>query len=77
MRLRWIPPGRFKMGSPDNEEYRCGDEDPQHMVELMQGYWFGETACTQAELEAVMGRNPSHFQGDATRLIEQVGSVRQ
>jgi formylglycine-generating enzyme required for sulfatase activity len=72
LRLRWIPPGRFKMGSPDNEAGRWEDEGPQHIVELTEGYWLCETACTQAEWETVMGRNPSNFQGDATRPVEQV-----
>ena len=27
-RMRWIPPGRFWMGSPDDEEGRYPDEGP-------------------------------------------------
>jgi hypothetical protein len=36
-RLRWIPPGRFLMGSPENEEGRYVDEGPQHEVTIERG----------------------------------------
>ena len=70
-RLRWIPPGRFLMGSPETEVGRWDDEGPVHEVELSAGYWLGETPVTQALWEAVMGGNPSRFQG-ATRPVERV-----
>jgi formylglycine-generating enzyme len=62
-RMRWIAPGMFLMGSPKNEHQRL-DSELQHEVELTVGYWMGDTACTQALWEAVMGSNPSHFQSD-------------
>jgi formylglycine-generating enzyme required for sulfatase activity len=69
-RMRWIGPGRFPMGSPDDEPGRVGpseagtywrDEGPQHLVTITQGYWLFDTPCTQALWEAVMGENPSRF----------------
>ncbi|MCA9712506.1 MAG: formylglycine-generating enzyme family protein [Myxococcales bacterium] len=60
-RMRWIPPGRFLMGSPASEQGRWDDEGPQHEVTLTQGYWMAETPCTQALWEEVMGDNPSRF----------------
>lgn len=63
MALRWIPPGRFLMGSPENEPGRYSDEGPQHLVTLTKGYWLAEAPCTQAEWLAVMGTEPSHFFG--------------
>ena len=72
MRLRWIPAGRFQRGSPESERGRHPDEGPQHGVELIRGYWLAETPCTQAEWEAVMGENPSHFKGEGERPVEQV-----
>ena len=60
-RLRYIPPGRFLMGSPEGELGRWEDEGPQHVVELSEGYWLADTPCTQALWEAVMGQNPSEF----------------
>lgn len=71
-RLRWIPPGRFLMGSPESEVGR-EDHEFQHPVELTQGFWLGDTAVTQALWLAVMSekdwlgvkvKNPSNFKGD-------------
>ncbi len=68
--FRWIPPGSFKMGSPEYEEGRYDDED-LHSVTLSQGFWLGETTVTQALWQAVMSTNPSHFKGD-NRPVENV-----
>ena len=70
-RLRWIYPGTFQMGSPENEEGRWDDEGPRHKVTLTQGYWLAETPCTQDLWTAVMGENPSYFQSPR-RPVEQV-----
>lgn len=75
-RMRWIPPGTFRMGSPETERGRYDDEGPQHDVTLSRGYWLGETPVTQALWVAVMGANPSRFCGneaeDLQRPVEQV-----
>lgn len=60
-RLRWIPPGRFTMGSPEGERGRHEREGPQHQVTISEGFWIGETPCTQDLWEIVMGSNPSEF----------------
>ena len=60
-RLRWIPPGVFWMGSPEDEEGRFPAEGPRHLVSIDSGFWMFDTPCTQALWEAVMGENPSHF----------------
>ncbi len=70
-RMRWIQPGTFLMGSPENELGRYDEEGPQHLVTLTQGFWLFDTPCTQALWQAVMGNNPSQFQG-ADRPVEQV-----
>jgi len=70
-RLRWIPPGRFLMGSPEGEEGRYDDEGPRHEVTIAAGFWLFDTPCTQALWEAVMGDNPSRFPSP-TRPVEQV-----
>lgn len=62
-RMRWIPPGTYTMGSPEDEEARDKHEGPQHEVTL-DGFWMGETAVPQALWKAVMGKNPSRFTGD-------------
>ncbi|HRH74594.1 MAG TPA: formylglycine-generating enzyme family protein, partial [Zoogloea sp.] len=74
--LRWIPPGRFLMGSPEDERDRYDDEGPQHQVTLTRGFWLADTACTQALWLAVLGgKNPSRFSGDLERPVEQVSWV--
>ena len=77
-RMRWIPPGRFTIGSPDDEPGRFGDEGPQQEIAIASGYWLFDTPCTQALWQAVMGKNPSNFQSP-TRPVEQVSfnDVRQ
>ena len=60
--LNWIEPGTFMMGSPTDELGRYDDET-QHQVILTQGYWLGKYEVTQAQYEAVMGKNPSRFIG--------------
>lgn len=70
-RLRWVPPGRFLMGSPEGEEGRWEDEGPRHEVTLTEGFWLGEVPCTQAFWEVVMGKNPSRFQ-TPNRPVEQI-----
>ena len=70
-RMRWIPPGRFIMGS-DGEPGRYEDEGPRHPVAIADGFWLFDTPCTQALWLAVMdGDNPSRFQSP-TRPVEQV-----
>jgi formylglycine-generating enzyme required for sulfatase activity len=68
--VRWIPAGRFTMGSPSSEEGRYSDE-VEHEVVLSRGFFLAETECTQEQWEAVMGRNPSRFKG-TDRPVEQV-----
>jgi hypothetical protein len=70
--LRWMPPGRFMMGSPRDEPERYDDEGPQHEVRFKQGFWLAETACTQELWQAVMGKNPSRFTDDKQNPVEQV-----
>ncbi|MBK1647295.1 Sulphatase-modifying factor protein [Rhabdochromatium marinum] len=70
-RLRWIPPGRFRMGSPEDEPGRYDDEGPPHAVTIGQGFWLFDTPCTQALWVALGLENPSEFQ-NPTRPVEQV-----
>ena len=70
-RMRWIPPGSFLMGSPEEEEGRFDREGPQHQVQLTRGFWLFDTPCTQALWQAVMENNPSGFK-EASRPVETV-----
>jgi formylglycine-generating enzyme required for sulfatase activity len=63
-RMRWCPPGRFVMGSPESESGRLLSEGPQRQVTLTRGFWMAETTCTQAMWKAVMGNEPTRFESD-------------
>jgi formylglycine-generating enzyme required for sulfatase activity len=63
MKLVLIPKGTFMMGSPPSEENSIFDER-QHKVTITRDYYLGQFEVTQVQYEKVMGKNPSHFQGD-------------
>ena len=76
-----IPPGTFRMGSQEDEEGRWEGEGPQTEVIISRGFWMGKSEVTQGEYEAVIGSNPSYFNGvqweidygiDLTRPVESV-----
>jgi formylglycine-generating enzyme required for sulfatase activity len=63
LRMSFIPPGSFLMGSPESEEAR-DDDETRHCVTLTKGFWLGQTPVTQIQWRAVMSRNPSYFRWD-------------
>ncbi len=69
--LRRINPGTFTMGSPYNERGRS-DGETLHEVTLTQMYYIGVFECTQKQWELVMGSNPSKYEGDYRRPVENV-----
>lgn len=86
MKLVLIPPGEFDMGSPkeliesESQSHsadrwyieRLAGEGPRHRVRITNPYWLGVREVTQDEYQRVMGGNPSRFQGDLRRPIENV-----
>ena len=60
----------FMMGSPEGELGRYSDET-QHRVTLTKDYWLGKFEVTQAQYEALMGKNPSSCKG-SNRPVEWV-----
>jgi formylglycine-generating enzyme required for sulfatase activity len=83
--MLWMPPGRFWMGSPDDEPERRTNEGPQHLVQL-QGFFLSQTPITQAQWRQVaqwrptkgegawsqkLNPDPAHFKGDQ-RPVESV-----
>jgi formylglycine-generating enzyme required for sulfatase activity len=58
MKFAWIPPGTIRL------------EGKLH-VTITKGFYLGVYPVTQAEWQAVMGYNPSHFNGD-DRPVEMV-----
>lgn len=77
IKMNWLAPGRFVMGSPPGEAGRSGDEGPQTEVTISRGFWLGIFTVTQEEWKAVAAEvsglklEPGFFRG--TRLpVEQV-----
>ena len=62
MKMVWIAPGEFVMGSPASERER-GNDEGQHRVRLSRGFYLGVYEVTQRQWQAVMGSNPSRFKG--------------
>ena len=60
--FRWCPPGKFMVGSPENEANRF-DYERQQEVTLSHGFWMLETEVTQTMWKSVMENNPSGFKG--------------
>ncbi|HEY1066294.1 MAG TPA: formylglycine-generating enzyme family protein, partial [Pirellulales bacterium] len=60
MRLLWIPPGEFWMGSPADEAERR-PEEVRRRVRLTRGFWLAKFETTQNEYEMLMGPPPSKF----------------
>jgi hypothetical protein len=59
----FIPPGCFRMGSPDSEPDRGSDEGPQREVTITRPFFLGSHPVTQRERCAVMGTDPSSHKG--------------
>jgi len=75
-----IPPGKFRMGSPEDELGRRDTEGPQHDVTIDYPFFMGKYPVTQAQWKAVaaldqvnreLAKNPSNFKGP-NRPVEQV-----
>ena len=62
MEMAWCPPGRFLMGSPENEKGH-DDSETLHEVTLPEGFWMAKFPVTQKQWKSVMGTDPSHFKG--------------
>ena len=48
----WIPPGKFRMGSPDNEADSDQNEHPAHEVTFIEGYFISKYELTEATYAA-------------------------
>ena len=57
----WVPAGEFRMGSTSSEAN--SDEQTLTRVRISQGFFLGKYEVTQSEWQAVMGSNPSGFDG--------------
>ncbi|WP_432737426.1 formylglycine-generating enzyme family protein [Maridesulfovibrio sp. FT414] len=71
-RMRWIQPGTFMMGSPEDELARQHSYERQREVTLSEGYWLADTVCTQKMWIKVMDGNPSYFKEGGELPVENV-----
>jgi formylglycine-generating enzyme required for sulfatase activity len=78
-----IPAGDFWMGTSDEaieslvRRYPHAREwfereKPRHRVTISKPFYLGIHPVTQAQWEAVMGSNPSHFEDKPVHPVEQV-----
>lgn len=76
MKLVLIPAGEFMMGSK-NEFGRDASEE-QHQARITKPFMMGVYEVTQAEFQAVMGRNPAWFSatGEGKALVEGMDTTR-
>ena len=65
-----IPAGSFKMGDLSGKSI-FPREKPVHEVKIGYSFAVGKYEITQAEWEAVMGKNPSKFKG-ARKPVDRV-----
>lgn len=61
MRFRNIQPGRYTVGSPEEEDERDKVNEELHTVIITRAYWIGETEVIQPHWEKVVGYNRSNF----------------
>ena len=71
LELAWCPAGVFMMGSPAGEAER-DDDEPLHQVKISKGFWMGIYPVTQKQYTAVMGSNPSNYDGFDSHPVENV-----
>jgi formylglycine-generating enzyme required for sulfatase activity len=61
MTFVYIAPGKFMMGSPENEKGRDENKEKLHPFVIKKGFYMQTTEVTQGQYTAVMGYNPSNF----------------
>jgi formylglycine-generating enzyme required for sulfatase activity len=72
MKLVYVSPGKFTMGSPVGEKGRV-DNEQEHDVEITRGFFVGAYEVTQEEYQKVMGKNPSWFSAEGGAKSAVVG----
>jgi formylglycine-generating enzyme required for sulfatase activity len=71
MKLIWIPPGEFLMGSPRYEEFR-GDDETQHRVRITRPFYLGVYEVTVGQFRQFVQQT-----GYRTDLEKDPPSIRQ
>jgi formylglycine-generating enzyme required for sulfatase activity len=68
MEFAYVPAGSFMMGSENGER----NEKPVHQVTFREGFYMGRYEVTQAQWQAEMKSNPSHFKECGQCPVERV-----
>lgn len=74
MKFCWIPAGKATLGSP-NEEKGHDTEEKEHEF-VTKGFWLGKYPVMQSEWKAVMGDNPSYFDGKKSNKAKGIDTSR-
>ncbi len=73
MNFARIAPGKFLMGSGPDEHGHREHEGPAHPVEISRRIYLSVFPVTQAEYQAITGKNPSrHAKGGENQPVEMV-----
>ncbi len=88
MRLIYVPPGEFTMGSPESEPHRHGFKikneilekniplsEEQHRVRLTKGFFMGIFEVTQEQFEAISTFNPSPSPANPKAPVSNITQV--
>ena len=63
IKMIWVKPGSYIMGSPLSEVGRIAQREKQHKVTITKGYWLAETEFTQEQWTKIIHYNPSKNNG--------------
>ena len=69
-----VPGGTFTMGSPNTEQYRNDDEDPERQVRLSR-FWMGETEVTWREFDVYYEQTSVKSKNDDASILAEETSV--
>lgn len=70
-KMKYVEGGTFMMGALDSDTEAQDKEKPQHSVTL-DAFYMAETQVTQELWQAVMGNNPSRFNGNKNNPVDTV-----
>ena len=73
MELVLIQPGKFLMGSSEDDSRSLPQEHPLHIAEIKTPFYLGKYEVTQEQYHSVMGKNPSWFCSEGTGKNEVKG----
>ena len=61
LKMPWIPPGSFLMGSLESEKDRDPDEFPRKLRKISEGFWLSSREVSQSLYSMITKENPSRY----------------